>query len=66
MTINIVLYNLKNFHQLIGKILFLLGSSFDYKISKRFGFSFNYKLNVNTQPGQKFTNNFLIGTRMML
>jgi hypothetical protein len=45
---------------------FLLGSSFDYKISRRFGFSFNYKLNVNTMPGTKFTNNFLIGTRMIL
>ena len=29
---------------------FLLGSSFDYKITKRFGFSFNYKLNLNTMP----------------
>jgi hypothetical protein len=45
---------------------FLVGSSFDYKISKRFGFSFNYKLNMNTTPGSKFTSNFLIGTRMML
>ena len=45
---------------------FLVGSSFDYKITKRFGFSFNYKLNINTTPGSKFTNNFLIGTRMIL
>ena len=45
---------------------FLVGSSFDYKISKRFGFSFNYKLNLNTMPGTKFTNMFLIGSRMIL
>ena len=45
---------------------FLLGSSFDYKISKRFGFSFNYKLSGNTKPGSPFLSNFLIGSRMML
>ena len=44
----------------------LVGSSFDYKITKRFGFSFNYKLNMSTAPGTKFTNNFLIGSRLML
>jgi len=45
---------------------FLLGTSVDYKISKRFGFSFNYKLNGNTAPGSQFLSNFLIGSRMML
>jgi hypothetical protein len=45
---------------------FLLGSSVDYKISKRFGFSFNYKLSTSTQPGTKILNNFLIGSRVML
>jgi hypothetical protein len=45
---------------------FLLGSSFDYKITKRFGFSFNYKLNVNTMPGSPVLSNFLIGSRVML
>ena len=45
---------------------FLLGSSFDYKISKRFGFSFNYKLSGNTKSGSEFLNNFLIGSRMVL
>jgi hypothetical protein len=45
---------------------FLLGSSFDYKITKRFGFSFNYKLGGNTKPGSPFLSNFLIGSRMML
>ena len=45
---------------------FLLGSSFDYKISKRFGLSFNYKLSGNTKPGTTFLNNFLIGSRMIL
>ncbi len=45
---------------------FLIGSSFDYKISKRFGFSFNYKLSGNTTPGSQFLSNFLIGSRMIL
>ena len=45
---------------------FLLGASFDYKLSKRFGFSFNYKLSGNTKAGSEFLNNFLIGSRMVL
>jgi hypothetical protein len=45
---------------------FLLGSSFDYKISKRFGLSINYKLSGNTTPGSPFLSNILIGTRMVL
>jgi hypothetical protein len=45
---------------------FLLGSSFDYKISKRFGLSINYKLSGNTTPGSPFLSNILIGSRMML
>jgi hypothetical protein len=45
---------------------FLLGSSFDYKISKRFGLSLNYKLSGNTAPGSPFLSNFLVGSRMIL
>ena len=45
---------------------FLLGSSFDYKISKRFGLSVNYKLSGNTSPGSPFLSNFLVGSRMIL
>ncbi len=45
---------------------FLLGSSFDYKISKRFGLSINYKANLNTTPGTPILHNFLVGSRMML
>jgi len=45
---------------------FLVGSSFDYKLSKRFGLSLNYKLNLNTAPGSPMLSNFLIGSRMML
>jgi len=45
---------------------FLVGTSLDYKLSKRFGLSLNYKLNMSTQPGSRFTNNFLIGSRMVL
>ena len=45
---------------------FLIGSSFDYKITKRFGFSFNYKANMNTQSGSRILHNFLIGSRVIL
>ena len=45
---------------------FLVGSSFDYKISKRFGFSFNYKANINTTKGIPVLHNFLVGSRLIL
>ena len=45
---------------------FLVGSSFDYKISKRFGFSFNYKVSGSTEKGAPLLSNFLIGSRVML
>jgi hypothetical protein len=45
---------------------YLVGSSFDYKISKRFGFSFNYKLMGSSERETKILNNFLIGSRIML
>ena len=45
---------------------YLLGVSFDYKISKRFGFSLNYRLSGNTTIDTPFLNNILIGSRMLL
>jgi hypothetical protein len=45
---------------------FLIGSSFDYKISKRFGFSLNYKSNISTTQGIGVLHNFLVGSRMIL
>ena len=45
---------------------FLVGSSFDYKISKRFGLSLNYKLATSTTEGAPLLSNFLIGSRLML
>lgn len=54
---------LTNINRSIG---FLVGSSFDYRISKRFGFSVNYKANFNTAPGSPILHNFLIGSRVML
>ena len=44
----------------------LAGTSVDYKISKRFGFSFNYKINASTASEAPALSNFLIGSRMML
>jgi len=45
---------------------YLVGGSFDYKLSKRFGFSFNYRMNGSTQPYSPILHNFLIGSRMTL
>jgi hypothetical protein len=45
---------------------FLVGSSFDYKLSKRFGLSLNYKINTSTASGAPMLSNFLIGSRLML
>jgi hypothetical protein len=45
---------------------FLLGAAFDYKISKRFGFSANYKISGNTKAFSDFLSNFQIGSRMVL
>jgi hypothetical protein len=45
---------------------FLIGSSFDYKISKRFGFGINYKIAGNTMPGSPILHNVLIGSRLIL
>ena len=45
---------------------FLIGTSADYKISKRFGFSFNYKLQGSTTPKTQYLSNFLIGSRVVL
>jgi hypothetical protein len=45
---------------------FMVGSSFDYKISKRFGFTINYRANVSTSPGSPILHNFLVGSRVLL
>ena len=48
------------------QLSFLLGSSFDYKISKRFGLSLNYRLSGDSQVGSPLLNNFLVGSRLIL
>jgi hypothetical protein len=45
---------------------FLIGSSFDYKLSKRFGFTVNYRTNVSTSSDSKSLHNLLVGSRMIL
>jgi hypothetical protein len=45
---------------------YMVGSSFDYKISKRFGFSLNYRVSGSTQKGTPLLSNFLIGSRLTL
>ena len=44
----------------------MAGTSVDLKISKKFGLSFNYKINTSTAPGSPILSNFLIGSRMIL
>lgn len=43
-----------------------IGSGFDYKITKRFKFNFNYKLNVSTNKEIPILSFFLIGSKVNL
>jgi len=43
-----------------------LGSGFDYQLSKRFKFNFNYKLNTSTNPDFPILSFFLIGSKVNL
>jgi hypothetical protein len=43
-----------------------VGSGFDYKISKRFKFNFNYKANISTNPDIPILSFFLIGSKVNL
>ena len=62
-----ILWNSKTGETTVGRNFgFLLGSSFDYKITKRFGLSLNYKLSASTQKNSPILSNFLIGSRVML
>ena len=45
---------------------FLVGTSLDYKLSKRFGLSINYRLSGSTQQKSPILNNFLVGSRVIL
>jgi hypothetical protein len=42
----------------------MLGASFDYKISKRFGFNFAYKANMSYEPKFTMLSNFQIGSKV--
>jgi hypothetical protein len=60
-------YNFEMKESMVSKnIGIMIGSSFDYKITNRFGFSLNYRSNINTYSGILVTHNFLIGSRMLL
>jgi hypothetical protein len=62
-----ILWNSKTGETTVGRNFgFLVGSSFDYRITKRFGLSLNYKLSGSTQKGSPLLSNFLIGSRVML
>jgi len=60
-------YTLSTGENTVSKDLgILVGSSFDYRISKRFGFAINYKASTSTVNGSPILSNFLIGSRLML
>lgn len=48
------------------ELSFLVGSSFDYRLSKRFGLSLNYKVAGSSESGSPLLSNFLIGSRVIL
>lgn len=43
-----------------------IGSGFDYQITKRFKFNFNYKMNLSTNPDFPILSFFLIGSKINL
>lgn len=43
-----------------------IGSGFDYQITKRFKFNFNYKMNMSTNPDFPILSFFLIGSKINL
>lgn len=45
---------------------FLIGSSIDYKISKRFNLTLNYRVSGSSEKGTQLLSNFLIGSRVIL
>jgi len=62
-----ITYNTTTGNTLVNRhVGFLIGTSIDYKISKRFGFGINYKANLNTMPGSPILHNILVGSRMIL
>ena len=44
----------------------MAGSTFDYAISKRFKFGFDYKVSFGTMPGTPILNMVMIGSKMQL
>ena len=45
---------------------YMVGTSFDYKITNRFGLGLNYKISGGTEKGTPYLHNFLVGSRMIL
>ena len=45
---------------------FMVGSTFDYSISKRFKFGFDYKISFGTLPGTPILNFLMIGSKIQL
>jgi len=44
----------------------LVGTGYNFKLSKRFGFNLDYKASFSTAPGVPILSYFLIGSRMVL
>jgi hypothetical protein len=45
---------------------FMAGSSFDYAITKKFKFGFDYKVSFGTLPGTPVLNMVMIGSKIQL
>ena len=43
----------------------MVGSSFDYKLSKKFGFNISYRANMAFEQRFSMLNNFLVGSKMI-
>jgi hypothetical protein len=44
----------------------MAGSSFDYAITKKFKFGFDYKISFGTLPGTPMLNMVMIGSKVQL
>jgi hypothetical protein len=47
-------------------VMSLVGTGYNIKLSKRFGFNIDYKASISTTPGSPILSFFLIGSRLQL
>jgi hypothetical protein len=59
-------YNSKTGSSWNYNLMGLVGTGYSFKLSKRFGFNFDYKLSLSTVHGSPMLSYFLIGSRLQL